>query len=880
MNTAFMKQLLAILVCAVLLFPGCATSQKATDNKEAAQKEEKKESKFEELTKDTKKIEGYFDLYHKDDKLYLTVPKDRLNEKFLMNMELARGIGSSFLYGGLMLNSKAMLVSFEDHEGKIFMVQHPYRYHAEEGTPEAEAVDLSFGNSVVETAKIEAFNEDSTQMLVNVYDWFVGDISGISDRVGYAVSSTPGRPGRVSFDKSRSHLETLQGFPENVNIQAKLTFRNSEQGGPRTVPDTRYIPLSLFYTMVKLPEEPMQPRMADDRAGYFMTVHKDFTDDSDTFFRRYVNRWRLECDGPAGEDGLCDPKEPIVYYIDRTVPEEYREPMMEGVEAWSEAYEAAGFRNAVQAKMLPDSIMAGDIRYPTLRWNTSDQSFYGAIGPSVVDPRTGEILDADILFEANMLLGNKESYREIVEPRDAIDQVFNVSEEELALMSQGVKTQSFYNEMNMQMELVHSVLAARGQIKPGEPVPKEYINQFMRWVTMHEVGHTLGLRHNFRSSVDTPLDKLYDESWAQDQGIFNSAMEYPTVNLHPESKEKDGYYYNPGVGSYDRWVISYGYTPDDEKAKELARQAAKDGHAYGTDEDARGSGAVDPHVNVYDLGSDPLAWGKERAGLLSGMIPKVPEIALADNMPYYEATDLFQTYLFQYARTLAPAVKYIGGQHQYRDHVGDPEGRMPFVPVSKAEQQEALDMIVEYAFSADGIELPRDVYQKMGANRWSHWGNSTTYRGRIDYPLHQTLVGIQSALLEQLFDPTRLERIRDIEVKFGEENTVTIPDLMNQVTTAVWSEVWTSPGSNIDSNRRDLQRAYLNEVTELVTDAPNGTPADARSVARAQLKELNQILANRLAPPTYDFNDYTRAHLEESIARIEAALEAGLNLEN
>lgn len=876
-----MKQLLATLVCAILLFSGCATSQKATGDQAAADKTEKKESKFEELTKDAQKVEGYFDLYHHEDKLYLSVPKDRMNEKFLMNFELARGIGSSGLYGGSMLNIfEGLMVSFQNHEGKLFLIQHPHRYKAEEDTPEAKAVELTFGESVVETAKIEAYNADSTEMLIDVYDWFVGDISGISTRVGFAVSDTPGRPGRVSFDKSRSHVEKIQAFPENVNIQAKLTFKNAELGGPRTVADSRYIPLSLFYTMVKLPEEPMKPRMADDRTGYFMTVHKDFTDDSDTFFKRYVNRWRLECDGPSGSDGLCDPKEPIVYYIDRTVPEEYREAMMEGVEAWSDAFEAAGFRNAVQAELLPDSVMAEDIRYATLRWNTSDQPGYGAIGPSVVDPRTGEILDADILFEANMLLGDKDEYREMVEPRTAIDEIFNVSEEELALMSRGVKTKSFYNEMGMQFDLARSFMSAFGELKPGEPVPKEFVDQALRWVTMHEVGHTLGLRHNFRSSVDTPLDRLYDEEWAEENGVFSSAMEYPTVNINPEGKAQDGYYYNPGVGSYDRWVISYGYVPEDDKAEAIARESAKQGHAYGTDEDARGWGAVDPHVNVYDLGADPLEWAKGRAQLLDSMIPRVPEIALADNMAYYEATDLFQTYLFQYARALAPAVKYIGGQHQYRDHVGDPEGRMPFVPISKEKQQEALDMIIDYAFSVDGMELPRDVYQKMGADRWSHWGNSNTYRGRIDYPLHQTLVGIQSALLQQMFNPYRLSRIRDTEEKFGAENTLTIPSLMNQVTTAVWSEVWSSPGSNIESNRRDLQRAYLDGVTQLVTDAPPTTPADARSVARAQLKELHAKLESRLAPPTYNFNDYTRAHLEESKARIEAALEAGLSLEN
>uniref|UniRef100_UPI0035671292 zinc-dependent metalloprotease n=1 Tax=Fodinibius sp. TaxID=1872440 RepID=UPI0035671292 len=739
------KLVTATALCATVLFSGwgCASFQKAASNNQQDGTQQEASEAYDDLIKDAEPYEGYFDLYQKDSDLYLSVPDEKLNEPFLMNFELARGIGASGLYGGTMLNIfEGLMVSFEKHEGKIFLVRHPHRYKAIDGSPEAKAVDLTYGDSVVEMAEIKAFNADSSRMLINVYDWFVGDISGISTRVEQAVGEN-GQPGQASFDKDRSHLENIQSFPGNVNIQARLTFKNSGEHAPRTVADGRYIPLSLFYTMVKLPEEPMTPRKADDRTGYFMTVHKDFTDDNETFFQRYVNRWRLECGKKSVEDNLCTPQKPITYYIDHTVPEEYREPMMAGVEAWSRAFEAAGFRNAVQAKILPDTVMAEDIRYPTLRWNTSDEPGYGAIGPSVVDPRTGEILDADILFEANMLLGSKEQYRQMVEPRTAIDEIFNVSDEELALISRGVKTSSFYTEMNTQFDLVQSLLIAEGQIEPGEPAQEEFVNQMLKWVTMHEVGHTLGLRHNFRSSVDTPLDRLYDREWTEDHGVFSSVMEYPSVNLSPEGQSGNGYYYNPGVGSYDRWVVSYGYTPDDAEAREIARQAASEGHAYGTDEDARGPGAIDPHVNVYDLGSDPLEWGKGRAELLQSMIPDIADIALEDNEAYYEATDLFQSYLYQYARTLTPAVKYIGGQHQYRDHVGDPGGRKPFVPVSRKKQQEALDMIITSAFNPDAVVLPREIYQQMGANRWSHWGHENTYGGRVDYPLHRTLSGIQ-----------------------------------------------------------------------------------------------------------------------------------------
>lgn len=860
-----------ILLLSLLFLPLSLTAQSSSDDNP--------DKKFNDLIENAEHIDGFFNFYHKDNKLFLAITEDQLDNDFILNYKIARGIGAAGLYGGTMLNIfEAEIVALEKRENKIFLVNKPHRYVAEEGTPQARAVDLTYGSSVLETADIAATNSDGV-MLIDTYNWFVGDLSDISARVQRAVSNRPGQPGRATFDRGRSHVEMVESFPKNSNVQVKLTFRNQESSAPRTVADHRFIPVSIFYSIAELPEEPMKPRMADDRVGYFMTVHKDFTDTSEDFFQRYVNRWRLECDGPAGDDGLCEPKKPITYYLENTIPERYRQPMMEGVEAWSVAFEDAGFRNAVRAEMLPDTVSAGDIRYATLRWNVSDQSGYGAIGPSVVDPRTGEILDSDQLYEANMFLNYRNTFRSFVDPQTAITEIYNVTPEEMEAMQMGIKTESFFTEMGTQANLLRASLLAAGTMNPGEPLPDQFVDEATRWVTMHEVGHTLGLRHNFRSSTDTPIDKLHDRTFTAERGVFSSVMDYPSPNIATNGHE-NGHYYNPGVGSYDRWAISYGYTPDDDKAKEIARRAAEPGHAYGTDEDARGASAIDPDINVYSLSEDPLAWGRDRANMIREMLPLLPDIAVDDNMPYYEVTDLFQSVFFQYARALAPTVKYIGGQYQYRDHAGDPNGRMPFEAIPLEKQQEALNTIVEYAFAADAINLPQDVFQQFGANRWSHWGQSNTYQGRIDYPLHRTMLGVQTSLLSQLLNPTRLERVRDTEVKFGEANTVTIPQLMSAVTEAIWSEAWTSPGTNINSNRRDLQRTHLDEMIALVTDAPSGTPADARSVARFTLQNLHERLERRLAPPTFDFNVYTRSHLIESKERIERALSAGLNLEN
>lgn len=861
-----------LLLGVLLIAPGSLWAQRDKSD------EDGEKDKFTELIEDAEHFEGFFDLYKKDGKLYMAITEEDLNKEFLMNFEISQGIGASGVFGGTMLNIfEGLLVSLEKHEGKIFLVKKPHRYTAEEGTPQANAVELTFGNSVMETAKVETTNDDGV-MLIDVYSWFVSDMSQVSNRIKNAVASRPGTPGRASLDKGKSYMSEVKSFPKNTNIEVKLTFNNQERGAPRTVPDSRYIPVGVHYSLVELPEVPMKPRMADMRTGYFMTVHKDFTSDDEEFFRRYINKWRLECADEPDENGLCNPVKPITYYIDHSVPEEYHQVMMDGVLGFIPAFEAAGFKNGIAVDMLPEDADAEDIRYATLRWNVSDQSGYGAIGPSVVDPRTGEILDADMLFEANMVQNWKRFYRANIDPIQSFNEMFEMSEEESIAMQNGAEMASMAAEIGAQAMLLRTALIARGELEADDPVPVDYVNQAMFRVTMHEVGHTLGLRHNYRSSADTPFDKLHDKAYTEENGLANSVMEYVGINIAPPGQEQ-GYYYTPGAGSYDKWVIAFGYTPDDERAVELARESALEGNKYAPDEDARGSAALDPHVNVYDLSDDPLRWGKERSELIKGIWANLPDHVLADNVPYFEVTDAFQVLLSQYSRAVGTGVKYIGGQHHYRDHVGDPGAREPFVNVPRAKQLEALDFIIESVFDEDAFGLPQEVYQKFGADRWSHWGNTNTYGGRIDYPLHQTLSGFQAAMLNQLTNPAKLSRMRDGEVKFGTENVVTIPEMMGELSSSVWSEVWSAPGTNVSSLRRDLQRAYIDRMATLVTDAPNGTPADARSVARLELMNLKSRIDRRLSPP-FSFDSYTEAHLREVQARIDRILQADMDLEN
>ena len=854
----------------VIALPLGAVAQDVVEEEEA--QDENPFEDFEKLVEGAEISLGFFDLYTKEGRLYLAVPADRLGQDFLMDMRVAQGIGAAGLFAGTTLRpteSEMDLMAFEKHGENVYLVQRPHRFGAASDARAAAAVDISFGSSVVQSADVEAIRPDSA-LVLDVTSWFLSDLSGVGRLTGRAARGSNGQSGSTNFDRSRSYIDAVSSFPENTNIRAMLTFRSGQPRSVPSVPDGRYIPVTIHYTLAQLPERPMERRVADDRVGNFMTVHKDFSSLDSTFFRRYVNRWRLEPGERVG--ARRRPVEPITYYIDRTVPDEYRGWFKEAIENWNTAFEAAGWVDAIRALDLPEDADANDIRYSVLRWNTSDDTGYGAIGPSKVDPRTGEILDADILFEANMFRGFRNTWRNIVNPvtaAEAFEMALGVSELEAPEPNaQGLELPGFASALQAQGALAGLVLVAREEMEPGDPLPNELLRQYTMWVVMHEVGHTLGLRHNFRSSASTPLDQLHNAEFTRANGVYGSVMEYPTVNLAPPG-QRNGDYYTYVVGSYDRWAISYAYTRSQDDAEDIARGVSDVGHLYGNERDARG--ALDPTINPYDLGADPLAWGAERSALIRDLLPKIPEYALQDDSPFVEVTNAYNQLITEYARALAPAVKYIGGQYMNRDHVGD--GRDPFVNVPKAKQLEALDLLVDRIFAEGALALDPAVLQRFGTDGYEHWGSNRTTDGRFDYPFHARTLELQSSVLNQILSPSRLARIRDAETKFGAGQVATIPELLGSLTTAIWSELGRG---TISADRRDLQRAYLDAMMGLVVNPANRTPADARAVARWELAQL-RVRIDAAQPGASD--GYTRAHLFEALARIDKTLEAGLEAE-
>ncbi|NND72687.1 MAG: DUF5117 domain-containing protein [Rhodothermales bacterium] len=886
---------------------GNATAAKSGSQASAesqAAKSDKPKSPFkpwDEVLKDTRKVEGYFSTHVKrDNTVFIEIKPGQLAHDFGMVMHYSKGVGVFNVHDGLPL-SGMMLMQFKREGDTVYLVHQNPRFIADTGSPMKVSLDDNVGHSIVDSFTIATEDTTSKSIVIDATSLFVSDYPGVASRLRPYYGNRP-----VQFDKSRSFVDDVMGFPENVEVDVQLTFKSdtAPTTGRAGVSDVRSIPVGVRYSIVKLPEVPMMPRLADDRVGTFLDAVRDFSrDQEETPYLRYVKRWRLEKKDPGA--AMSEPVKPITYYVDHSVPEAYRKYVKEGIEAWGKAFEAAGFKNAIVAADAPDDSTwsAEDVRYSTVRWTAAYQMGY-AIGPSQSDPRTGEILNADVLISSTFVSGWNNEYSRMVGENSLIEQ-FDKSNDLSNLLDSETAMNMCMAEIGKSHELglQYAAMLALGTIDKQGKMPEEYLGDAIRDLIMHEVGHTLGMRHNFKGSSAIPFAKLNDTSFTSANGLSLSVMDYAPTNISSDVK-KQGHYVNMNVGPYDIWAIRYAYepmyvtgsetngdsglmsrlakTPDEELAglRAIASQAADPLHVYNTDEDThRGPMAVDPLSNTWDLSGSPIAYARDRVALVERIQPELEARLIEDGQGYQQLRGAVNRLLFERYRALIPVTKTIGGIDFVRHHKNDPSGDLPFTPVSSDRQREALQLIIDESLVEGSFPVSGDMLNKMAPNRYSDWANSTNYSGSIDFPIHGVVLSMQAGLLTQIIDNGKLARIIDNEVRMpGGGDAFTIEELFSALSGAIFSEI-DGRARNADTFRRNLQRYYLTLLGNVVMDVrPRPTtppaPEDARSLARLELIEIDSKMDNALAGE--GISRTMRAHLLESRARIESMLDQGM----
>ncbi|HEY4139300.1 MAG TPA: zinc-dependent metalloprotease, partial [Casimicrobiaceae bacterium] len=523
----------------------------------------------------------------------------------------------------------------------------------------------------------------------------------------------------------------------------------------------------------------------------------------------------------------------IVFWIDRNIPEKYRPTVMAGVLEWNKAFERIGFKDAIQARVQPDDADFDtlDARHASIRWMTTARPSFGGIGPSQVDPRTGEILDADIGIDPVRFRNRRFARVEQIAEPSAIRGFLKRSE----YLCQADEYAA--QELGFAMDL----LEARGDIDPDGPEAEDFVLNDLKEVVMHEVGHTLGLRHNFRASTVYAQKDLDDPAFTKTHGIAGSVMEYNAINIAAKGS-KQGAYGMTTIGPYDYWAIEYGYkeVAQDREAAELKKIAAQSSEpllAFATDEDA--AFAIDPEANQADLGNDPLEFARRRFALVQEMWDRWQTRPLKDGENYSVLRRVVERGLITMTGASANIAKYIGGVTTLRDHVGSP--RAPLTPVESAKQREALHLIADGLFGADSFRFKPEFMRRvqvdwLDRNDIYDVGLSTA---TVDYSLGTQVLNAQRKVLNQLMSDAVAQRILDSEIKSADANkTLRLSELYSTLEQSIWSELKT--GRDITPLRRNLQREHLQRVASALLRPSGSMPADARSLQREEAKTLRR----------------------------------------
>lgn len=930
------------LIVALFLAPPTLGQEKAEGTPDRADKAEKENKpdfpSFEEVSKDFEKVvstaegKSFYGLWQrkKDGQMLAELPAGFADQKQFFALTMPTGE----LFAGLQLGE--YYVHWKRFDKRVALIQPNLETRSSGDQESKDSLGNHFTDRVLLDIPIVCMGPGG-QPVIDLDELLLGNLG-----VFY---------GESNVKRSLATIAKAKAFPKNIEVAFEVPSGDSSRGGGTLK--------TFHFSISAVPSDAAyKPRKADERVGYFTTSFRDlgkFRDDE--VWQRYITRWNLEKADASLK--LSPPKEPIVFYLEHTVPVRYRRFVKEGVLAWNKAFEKIGISDALVVQYQDKATGANmdkdpeDVRYNFIRWLSNDIGT--AIGPSRAHPETGQILDADVVltdgwirhfwFQANEFLPQAamegltpETLRWLDEHPDWDPRVRLASPRERERLLAEAQRRALLGPVAyeaafgdgrvlanpevfdlatklprsarlcmasdakaMSMAFAGLTFETLGllEVKPGADAKTEEIDGIPEWflgpvlteLVSHEVGHTLGLRHNFKASSIYSLEKINSPEVKGKLPFAGSVMDYLPINVVlDETGELKGDIDMLGVGPYDLWAIEYGYTFDDP-AKVLTRVSEPE-LTYATDED---TGGPDPLARTYDFASDPLAFAQSRILLNDASRARLLEKFVKDGDSWAKARRGYEITLGTQVGAVSMLSGWLGGSFVVRDRKGDAGDRRPVEPVPAERQRAALAFVLEHSFHDKAFGLTPELLARMTVDKFGDWegGNASE---EATFPIHDRIAGVQASVMTRLLNPTTLRRLYDNELALSPDvDTLTLPELLDTVSQAAWEELgfggnggkardasfakvkaFTVRTPAITSLRRNLQREHLQRMIDLALQ--KGSSSSTRTIALLARMTLENLAKSIDAGLDEDLDAYTRSHLADAKARIAKALDASYSL--